>query len=184
MDEGLSPIAPPEPPDNVNILSPLRILNNSAKPSPRDFIQTLVLMLACPTMETKLRGLIVEAQTGLLSKLISTFLFGLLVLSSSSTLVPLSGIYVVPLEEKLARIFHLVNMVFTDIDFPVCLLFGTVCFLNISQSELEAQALLVINHGVSVNLLERMKDGVRRFNEQSPEVKKQFYSRMHLCVYK
>lgn len=54
--EGLSPIAPPEPPDNVNILSPLRILNNSAKPSPRDFIQTLVLMLACPTMETKLRG--------------------------------------------------------------------------------------------------------------------------------
>ncbi|WZZ65444.1 hypothetical protein YC2023_076814 [Brassica napus] len=26
-----------------------------------------------------------------------------------------------------------------------------------------------------------MKDGVRRFNEQSPEVKKQFYSRMHLC---
>ncbi|WZZ34583.1 hypothetical protein YC2023_017984 [Brassica napus] len=86
--------------------------------------------------------------------------------SFSSTLVPLSGIYVVPvrslmqyavfllylsrfcfsswwqLEEKLARIFHLVNMVITDIDFPVCLLFGAVCFLNISQSELEAQTLL------------------------------------------
>nr|VDD17077.1 unnamed protein product [Brassica rapa] len=35
----------------------------------------------------------------------------------------------------------------------------------------------VINHGVSLDLLERMKDGVRRFNEQAPEVKKQFYSR-------
>ncbi|KAL0684131.1 hypothetical protein Bca4012_050979 [Brassica carinata] len=139
---GLSPITPPEPPDNVNILSPLRILNNSAKPSPRDFIQTLVLMLACPTMETMLRGLIVEAQTGLLSNLISTFLFGLLMdrVSFGSTLVPLSGIYVVPLEE---------NMVFTDIDFPVCLLFGAVCFLNISESELEAQALLVLQESSS-----------------------------------
>lgn len=53
------------------------------------------------------------------------------------------------MEEKLARIFHLVNMVFTDIDFPVCLLFGTVCFLNISQSELEAQALLVLQESSS-----------------------------------
>ncbi|KAG2267237.1 hypothetical protein Bca52824_061792 [Brassica carinata] len=34
----------------------------------------------------------------------------------------------------------------------------------------------VVNHGVSLDLLERMKDGVRMFNEQSPEVKKQFYS--------
>ncbi|KAF3606556.1 hypothetical protein DY000_02044538 [Brassica cretica] len=35
----------------------------------------------------------------------------------------------------------------------------------------------VINHGVSLDLLERMKDGVRGFNEQAPEVKKQYYSR-------
>ncbi|KAJ0244920.1 1-aminocyclopropane-1-carboxylate oxidase 2 [Hirschfeldia incana] len=35
----------------------------------------------------------------------------------------------------------------------------------------------VVNHGVSLDLLERMKDGVRRFNEQSSEVKKQYYSR-------
>ncbi|KAH0854493.1 hypothetical protein HID58_069194, partial [Brassica napus] len=35
----------------------------------------------------------------------------------------------------------------------------------------------VVNHGVSLDLLERMKDGVRRFNEQAPEVKKQYYSR-------
>ncbi|XP_010457800.1 PREDICTED: 1-aminocyclopropane-1-carboxylate oxidase homolog 3-like [Camelina sativa] len=35
----------------------------------------------------------------------------------------------------------------------------------------------VINHGVSLDLLEKMKDGVRDFHEQSPEVKKGFYSR-------
>ncbi|XP_006417896.2 1-aminocyclopropane-1-carboxylate oxidase homolog 3 isoform X1 [Eutrema salsugineum] len=35
----------------------------------------------------------------------------------------------------------------------------------------------VINHGVSLDLLEKMKDGVRGFHEQSPEVKKQFYGR-------
>ncbi|CAH8339696.1 unnamed protein product [Eruca vesicaria subsp. sativa] len=35
----------------------------------------------------------------------------------------------------------------------------------------------VVNHGVSLDLLERMKDGVRGFNEQAPEAKKQFYSR-------
>ncbi|CAN7065337.1 unnamed protein product [Brassica rapa subsp. trilocularis] len=35
----------------------------------------------------------------------------------------------------------------------------------------------VFNHGVPLDLLERMKDGVRRFNEQAPEVKKQYYSR-------
>ncbi|CAN6883712.1 unnamed protein product [Brassica oleracea] len=35
----------------------------------------------------------------------------------------------------------------------------------------------VINHGVSLDLLERMKDGVGGFNEQAPEVKKQYYSR-------
>ncbi|XP_010457797.1 PREDICTED: 1-aminocyclopropane-1-carboxylate oxidase homolog 3-like isoform X2 [Camelina sativa] len=35
----------------------------------------------------------------------------------------------------------------------------------------------VINHGVSFDLLEKVKDGVRDFHEQSPEVKKGFYSR-------
>ncbi|KFK42979.1 hypothetical protein AALP_AA1G063900 [Arabis alpina] len=35
----------------------------------------------------------------------------------------------------------------------------------------------VINHGVSLELLEKMKNGVRGFNEQSPEVRKQFYTR-------
>ncbi|EOA16876.1 hypothetical protein CARUB_v10005101mg [Capsella rubella] len=35
----------------------------------------------------------------------------------------------------------------------------------------------VINHGVSLDLLEKMKDGVREFHEQSPEVKKELYSR-------
>lgn len=35
----------------------------------------------------------------------------------------------------------------------------------------------MINHGISLDLLERMKDGVRGFNEQDPEVKKQYYSR-------
>ncbi|KFK42980.1 hypothetical protein AALP_AA1G064000 [Arabis alpina] len=35
----------------------------------------------------------------------------------------------------------------------------------------------VINHGVSVDLLEKMKDGVRGFHEQSPEVRKQYYGR-------
>ncbi|CAH8251384.1 unnamed protein product [Arabidopsis lyrata] len=35
----------------------------------------------------------------------------------------------------------------------------------------------VINHGVSLDLLEKMKDGVRDFHEQSPEVRKEFYSR-------
>ncbi|XP_023632862.1 1-aminocyclopropane-1-carboxylate oxidase homolog 3 [Capsella rubella] len=35
----------------------------------------------------------------------------------------------------------------------------------------------VINHGVSLDLLERMKEGVRNFHEQSPEVRKDFYTR-------
>ncbi|CAA7026403.1 unnamed protein product [Microthlaspi erraticum] len=35
----------------------------------------------------------------------------------------------------------------------------------------------VINHGVSLDLLEKMKDGVRGFHEQSPEARKEFYSR-------
>ncbi|CAH8308988.1 unnamed protein product [Eruca vesicaria subsp. sativa] len=35
----------------------------------------------------------------------------------------------------------------------------------------------VINHGISLDLLERMKEGVREFHEQDPEVRKEFYSR-------
>ncbi|KFK42978.1 hypothetical protein AALP_AA1G063800 [Arabis alpina] len=35
----------------------------------------------------------------------------------------------------------------------------------------------VTNHGISLDLLEKMRDGVRGFNEQSPEVRKQFYGR-------
>lgn len=35
----------------------------------------------------------------------------------------------------------------------------------------------VINHGVPLDLLERMKDGVRGFHEQPPEVRKQYYGR-------
>ncbi|RID40352.1 hypothetical protein BRARA_J00405 [Brassica rapa] len=36
----------------------------------------------------------------------------------------------------------------------------------------------VVNHGVSLDLLEKMKDGVRGFNEQAPVImKKQYYSR-------
>ncbi|XP_010435699.1 PREDICTED: 1-aminocyclopropane-1-carboxylate oxidase homolog 3 [Camelina sativa] len=35
----------------------------------------------------------------------------------------------------------------------------------------------VINHGVSLDLLEKMKDGVRGFHEQSPQVRKELYSR-------
>ncbi|KAG7645335.1 putative oxoglutarate/iron-dependent dioxygenase, non-hem dioxygenase domain-containing protein [Arabidopsis thaliana] len=35
----------------------------------------------------------------------------------------------------------------------------------------------VINHGVSLELLEKMKDGVRDFHEQPPEVRKDLYSR-------
>lgn len=35
----------------------------------------------------------------------------------------------------------------------------------------------VVNHGIPVNVLEDMMQGVRRFNEQDLEVKKQFYSR-------
>lgn len=35
----------------------------------------------------------------------------------------------------------------------------------------------VINHGIPVSLLEEMKDGVRRFNEQAIEVRKKFYTR-------
>ncbi|KAL1202088.1 1-aminocyclopropane-1-carboxylate oxidase-like protein 2 [Cardamine amara subsp. amara] len=35
----------------------------------------------------------------------------------------------------------------------------------------------VVNHGVSLVLLEKMKDGVRGFHQQSPEVRKEFYSR-------
>ncbi|GMH08701.1 hypothetical protein Nepgr_010541 [Nepenthes gracilis] len=35
----------------------------------------------------------------------------------------------------------------------------------------------VINHGISIHLLEEMLDGVRRFYEQDTEVKKQYYTR-------
>ncbi|CAH8391682.1 unnamed protein product [Eruca vesicaria subsp. sativa] len=35
----------------------------------------------------------------------------------------------------------------------------------------------VINHGVPLDLLEKMKDGVREFHEQPPEVRKQYYGR-------
>ncbi|KAF8082716.1 hypothetical protein N665_0809s0018 [Sinapis alba] len=35
----------------------------------------------------------------------------------------------------------------------------------------------VINHGVPLNVLEEIKDGVRRFHEEDPEVKKQYFSR-------
>ncbi|KAK4388175.1 1-aminocyclopropane-1-carboxylate oxidase1 [Sesamum angolense] len=35
----------------------------------------------------------------------------------------------------------------------------------------------IVNHGVPVTMLEEMLDGVRRFNEQDTEIKKQFYSR-------
>ncbi|KAJ9700624.1 hypothetical protein PVL29_006098 [Vitis rotundifolia] len=35
----------------------------------------------------------------------------------------------------------------------------------------------VVNHGISVTVLEEMKNGVRRFYEQDTEVKKQYYSR-------
>ncbi|VVB16602.1 unnamed protein product [Arabis nemorensis] len=35
----------------------------------------------------------------------------------------------------------------------------------------------VINHGVPLNVLEEMKDGVRRFHEEDPEVKKTYFSR-------
>ncbi|OMO52434.1 Oxoglutarate/iron-dependent dioxygenase [Corchorus olitorius] len=34
----------------------------------------------------------------------------------------------------------------------------------------------IVNHGIPVNVLEEMKDGVRRFFEQYVEVKKQFYT--------
>ncbi|CAN6975833.1 unnamed protein product [Brassica oleracea var. botrytis] len=35
----------------------------------------------------------------------------------------------------------------------------------------------VINHGVPLNVLEEIKDGVRRFHEDDPEVKKRYFSR-------
>ena len=35
------------------------------------------------------------------------------------------------------------------------------------------------NHGIPFDLLEEMKEGVRRFHEQDTEVKKQFYTRDH-----
>ncbi|XP_010486403.1 PREDICTED: 1-aminocyclopropane-1-carboxylate oxidase homolog 2-like [Camelina sativa] len=35
----------------------------------------------------------------------------------------------------------------------------------------------VINHGVSLHLLEEMKDGVRNFHEQPPEARKELYTR-------
>ncbi|KAJ4847565.1 hypothetical protein Tsubulata_015385 [Turnera subulata] len=35
----------------------------------------------------------------------------------------------------------------------------------------------VINHGIPLSVLEEMKDGVRRFHEQDPELKKEFYTR-------
>ncbi|KAF7112270.1 hypothetical protein RHSIM_RhsimUnG0246600 [Rhododendron simsii] len=36
---------------------------------------------------------------------------------------------------------------------------------------------LVVNHGIPLNSLDEMIDGVRRFHEQDPEVKKSFYTR-------
>ncbi|XP_015887926.3 1-aminocyclopropane-1-carboxylate oxidase homolog 1-like [Ziziphus jujuba] len=35
----------------------------------------------------------------------------------------------------------------------------------------------VVNHGISLELLDKMVDGIRRFHEQDPELKKEFYSR-------
>lgn len=35
----------------------------------------------------------------------------------------------------------------------------------------------LINHGIPVNVLEEMKDAVKRFNEQDTEVRKQYYTR-------
>ena len=35
----------------------------------------------------------------------------------------------------------------------------------------------VINHGVPLNVLEEIQDGVRRFHEEDPEVKKRYFSR-------
>ncbi|KAK4388169.1 1-aminocyclopropane-1-carboxylate oxidase1 [Sesamum angolense] len=35
----------------------------------------------------------------------------------------------------------------------------------------------IVNHGVPVSILEEMLDGIRRFNEQKTEIKKQFYTR-------
>lgn len=35
----------------------------------------------------------------------------------------------------------------------------------------------VVNHGIPVEILEEIMDGIRRFHEQDPELKKQFYSR-------
>ncbi|KAB1219179.1 hypothetical protein CJ030_MR3G008354 [Morella rubra] len=35
----------------------------------------------------------------------------------------------------------------------------------------------IVNHGIAVNMLDEMIDGVRRFHEQDTEVKKKFYSR-------
>ncbi|KAL0433376.1 UNVERIFIED_CONTAM: 1-aminocyclopropane-1-carboxylate oxidase1 [Sesamum latifolium] len=35
----------------------------------------------------------------------------------------------------------------------------------------------IVNHGVPVSMLEEMLDGIRRFNEQDTEIKKQYYSR-------
>ncbi|KAL0862890.1 hypothetical protein Bca101_042008 [Brassica carinata] len=57
--EGFSLITPPEPPDPLDavyLFAPLQILNASVKPSLQEFTQTFILMLACPTMVTKLNG--------------------------------------------------------------------------------------------------------------------------------
>ena len=35
----------------------------------------------------------------------------------------------------------------------------------------------VINHGIPLNVMDRMKEGVREFHELDPEVRKGFYSR-------
>ncbi|OMO95486.1 Oxoglutarate/iron-dependent dioxygenase [Corchorus olitorius] len=41
----------------------------------------------------------------------------------------------------------------------------------------------VVNHGIPVNVLEEMKDGVRRFYEQDDELKKQYYTFSKPVVY-
>lgn len=48
---------------------------------------------------------------------------------------------------------------------------------RIQKASEECGFFQVINHGIPVDLLERMIDGVRCFNEQDVEVWRQFYTR-------